>query len=267
MGSPSLEDLPAPKALRSRGVDRAIDLLECLHAARQPLRVGDLARRLQAPRSTVYELVNRFLAAGILETLDQEGRVFFGRTIHFYGTAYLEAHDFSRRARLEVQQLAEATGETAQYCTLHGNKYTVVHCHNGARLFSISGEIGTPVPIPWTASGRLLLDHMTEAEIADFVPAEDFQLPGGRRLPPAQFYAEVSRARADGFCITRGLIDDFSCCMAAPVRDGAGVAAGCMCLVVPGEPREETLLVSCLLESASRLALHVPVSPRFVKDG
>ena len=266
LGSLSCLDVPSAPGIRSRGIDRAIDLLECLRLAREPLRIGELARRLKAPRSTVYELVNRFLAVGILEMLDPDGRVFFGRTIHFYGTAYLEAHDFSRRAQAEVQLLAETTGETAQFCTLHGNKYTVVHCHSGTRLFRISGDIGAPVPIPWTASGRLLLDHMTEAEIARFVPAEDFRLPRGCIITPAQFHGEARRARADGFCISRGLVDDFSCCMAAPVRDNTGVTIGCVCLVVPGEPSGEALLLSQLMKSADRLSQHVLIAPRPAAD-
>jgi DNA-binding IclR family transcriptional regulator len=240
--------------LRSRGIDRAIELLNCLLEARQPLRIGDLSRRLKAPRSTIYELVNRFLDAGILEMVDGDGRVFFGRTVHFYGTAYLEVHDFSRRARAEVQQLAEKTGETAQFCSLHGNKYSVLHAHSGDRLFRISGEIGVPVPIPWTASGRLLLDHLDRDSIMQFVPSEDFRLPDGRWIDPEQFYEEICRARKNGFCITRGLIDNFSCCMAAPVRKDSGVTIGCMCLVVPDGRAADKELLSHLKDSADSLS-------------
>lgn len=244
---------------RARGIDRAIELLECLHEARQPLRIGEIARRLKAPRSTVYELVNRFLQAAILETYDADGRVFFGRTLHFYAADYLGTHGLSRLARDEVIRVAERTGETAQFCMLHGNKYAVVHMQTGKKIFQISSAVGVAVPVPWTASGRLLLDHMTQAEIQDFIPQEDFVLPGGRRIDPAAFYEELCRARRDGYCRTSGLVDDFTDCIAVPVRNADGVALACVCVVSMGRRNDGEIrqLVGILQESTERLSRYL----------
>jgi DNA-binding IclR family transcriptional regulator len=244
---------------RARGIDRAIDLLDCLHAAGHPLRIAEIARRLKAPRSTVYELVNRFLETAILETYGAGGCVFFGRTLHFYAADYLAANGLSRLARDEVIALAEKTGETAQFCMRHGNKYSVVHMQTGTRMFRISTAIGVAVPIPWTASGRLMLDHMTREEIERFVPPEDFVLPSGQPIDIARFYSEVCRARNDGYCITSGLVDDFTHCIATAVRGADGVAAACLCVVIIGERDEaETMrLVNILRQSAARLSAHI----------
>lgn len=258
------------KGGRARGIDRAIELLECLHAARHSLRIGELARRLNAPRSTIYEIVNRLIGAGILETCDADGRVFFGRAVHFYAADYLGSHGLSRLAREEVVRLAETTGETAQYCTLDGNKYTVMHMQTGNRLFRVSSDIGVRVPIPWTASGRLLLDHMSRHEVECFVPAEDFVLPNGRRINAALFFEEVQQARRDGYCMTKGLLDGFASCIAAAVRDGDGVAGGCLCLVVMHDrPVEETThLLDLLRQGAARLSSYVTGSgTRFTVPG
>jgi DNA-binding IclR family transcriptional regulator len=244
---------------RARGIDRAIGLLECLHAAGQPLRIGDIARRLQAPRSTVYELVNRFLETAVLETYDADGRVFFGRTLHFYAADYLGANGLSRLAREEVVAIAAQTGETAQYCMLHGNKYTVVHMQTGTKMFRISTAIGVAVPIPWTASGRLLLDHMTPEEVEHFIPPEDFTLPSGERIDKTRFHAELRRARADGYCITSGLVDDVTHCIAVPVRGTDGIAVACVCVVVVGQrsKAETHRLLDVLRQSAARLSAYV----------
>jgi DNA-binding IclR family transcriptional regulator len=244
---------------RARGIDRAIELLECLHEAGQPLRIGDIARRLKAPRSTVYELVNRFLQAAILETYDADGRVFFGRALHFYAADYLGIHGLSRLGRAEVIRVAERTGETAQFCMLHGNKYAVVHMQTGKKLFQISTAIGVAVPVPWTASGRLLLDHMTPAEIQDFVPPEDFVLPSGRRIDPAIFYEELCRARRDGYCRTSGLVDDFADCIAVPVRNADDVALACICVVTMGRRNDNEIghFVEILQDSAGRLSSYL----------
>lgn len=239
------------EATRARGIDRAIDLLECLHAGREPLRIGDLAKRLNAPRSTVYELVERLTRAGILES--HAGGVFFGRTVHFYAADYLSVHDFSRHAYDAVVRLAETTQQTAQFTTLYGNKYTVEHMHCGSQLFRISADVGVPVPIPWTASGRLLLGHMSRDDIIGFIPPEDFMLPDGRRIDPDAFCQEVVEASSRGCCITRGLVDNFTHCLAASVRDERHVAAGCLCLVVPATSPGQDRLLTLLRESADGL--------------
>ncbi|HTV68653.1 MAG TPA: IclR family transcriptional regulator [Rhizobiaceae bacterium] len=245
--------------VRAKGIDRAIELLECLHSARQPLRIGEIASRLKAPRSTVYALVKRLLNAAILETYDDDGRVFFGRAVHLYAADFLEVHGLSRRAREEVTSIAERTGETAQFCVLYGNKYTVSDMQTGRKIFKISTEIGVRVPIPWTASGRLLLDHMSQEEVERFVPAEDFVLPDGTRIDPERFYSELRRARHDGYCATTGLVDESTHCIAAPVRNANGVAVACVCVVTAGRLNGERKqsLVRVLQESAARLSSYV----------
>lgn len=244
---------------RARGIDRALEILECLHAAQQPLRIGEIARRLTAPRSTIYELVNRLQAACVLESYDTDGRVFFGRAVHFYAADYLAADGLSRLARDEVIRLADQTGEAAQYCMLYGNKYTVVHMQRGRKVFRITSEVGVAVPIPWTASGRLLLGHMTREEIDRFVPADDFVLPSGRQINPDVFHDELTQARRDGFCITTGLVDDFTECIAVPVRNADGIAAACVCFVTierRSEP-DKAQLIDILRSSAKRLSSHL----------
>lgn len=241
---------------RARGIDRAIEVLQCLHTAHEPLRVGEIARRLAAPRSTIYELVNRLLEASILESYDKEGSVFFGRALHFYAVDYLATNGLSRLAREEIIRLAEQTGETAQFSMLHGNKYTVVHMQPGRKVFRIASEVGMAVPIPWTASGRLLVGRMTREEILRFIPQEDFVLASGRRVDPQGFCDEVDAARRDGYCITSGLVDDFSNCLAVPVANSDGVAVACVCFVVMEHKSEADMvrLVEILQASAGRLS-------------
>ena len=124
-------------SVRARGIDRVVQVLEFFRATRQPTTIGDLARRLNAPRSTLYEIVNSLAEAGILEMTDDQGRIYFGSAVYFYADAYLASQPLVRNSRDEVIRLAEVTGETAQLCMLLRNKYTVAHMQPGSRLFRI----------------------------------------------------------------------------------------------------------------------------------
>jgi DNA-binding IclR family transcriptional regulator len=241
---------------RVRGVDRVLDLLKALHSAGKPLRIGELARHLNAPRSTTYNLVNRLLEGGILEIYDDHSRVFFGRTLHFYGADYLNNHRLSRLASEEVAALARLTGQTSQFCTLNGNKFTVLHMKTGQAFFKISSDVGRDMPIPWTASGRLLVDHLTAEAIKAFIPAEDFVLPDGHSLDADQFCHEVAQAHAQNFFTTSGLVDDFADCLAVPVRGKTGITLGCMCLIIPRDRAldDRSRWEDALKDSGKRLA-------------
>jgi len=97
---------------------------------------------------------------------------------------------------------------------------------------------------------------MNATEILDFIPKEDFQLPDGRVVDAKSFVADIARARAEGSCMTNGLSDRFTCCLAAPIRDRRGIAVATLCFIVPidSSPERKRELLDRLVESARELS-------------
>lgn len=251
---------------RRRGIDRVIILLDALLKHRAPMRVGDIAKMIDAPRSTTYEIVNSLLEAEMLENVGSDGHVYFGRAMHLFGWAYGHHNAHYRRIIETMERLAAETGETVQVCGLRGNKYIVFDCRDSPGPFRISSDVGVEVPIPWTASGRLLLSHMSNDEIRSMVQAEDYRLPDGRVISEGDFLADVAKARRDGFSETFGLADRFTWCIAAPIRDSAGVATRTLCFVLPidtPEPRRNELFA--MLRERARLISLSDTGPSQVK--
>lgn len=241
---------------RTRGLDRAFEILEFLRTKRQPMRPNEIAVEIGAPRSSVYELINLLLRHGMLDYQGGDGRVFLGRKLYFLGTAYADQFDLMRESEDLLARLAEETRETAQMCLLEGNKYTVAMMREGVRAFRISSNIGELVPIPWTASGRLLVAHLTDAEIVDFIPAADFILPSGERLDPPRFIAEVRQATVDGFFTFNSEVETFTHCFAVPVHQADGQCVATLCLVTPKEDglRNRQAYLNSLLAAAHELS-------------
>lgn len=220
---------------RMRGLDRAFEILDFLRSKREPMRPNEIALAIGAPRSSVYELVNLLLRQSVLEYRGDDGRVFLGRRLHFLGTAYAEQFDLTREADTLLVHLAEETRETAQMCLLEGNKYTVALMKEGVRPFRISSNIGEAVPLPWTASGRLLVSHLSDEEILDFIPEEDFILPDGSRLDPAFYISQVREATRVGYFTFNSAVETFTHCFAVPVYKANGECMATLCLVAPKE--------------------------------
>lgn len=232
-------------------------LLEALRQQRTPMRVGDIAKMIDAPRSTTYEIVNCLLEAEMLETVGAGGHVYFGRAMHLFGWAYSHHNAHYRRIIESMERMAADTGETVQVCGLRGNKYIVFDCRDSAGPFRISSDVGVEVPIPWTASGRLLLGHLSDDEVRSLVPPDDYRLPDGRIISEAEFLADIAAARRQNYSETSGLADRFTWCMAAPIRDGKGIATRTLCLVLPIDTpeRRRAELLDLLHERARGVSL------------
>ncbi len=243
-------------AKRARGLDRAFEILEFLRQKRQPMRPNEIAVEIGAPRSSVYELVNLLLGHRMLEYQGGDGRVFLGRKLYFLGSAYFDQFDLMRESEQMLAQLAQETRETAQMCLLEGNKYTVAMMREGARTFRISSNVGELVPIPWTASGRLLVSHLSDAEIGTLIPPEDFILPNGSLLETARFIAEVRQATLDGYFTFNSQVEDFTRCFAVPVHQAGGQCVATLCLVTPKDDgiRNRQAYLASLLAAAREIS-------------
>ena len=218
---------------RRRGIDRVIEILEFLYDHDKPARPNQIARAVDAPRSTVYEVVNRLLEARLIEPFDNEGRLFLGRRLHYFGTSYIKHYDLMREADLMLRELSEQTNATSQLCVMELSKYIVAQMRHGGQQFRISTDIGRPVPLPWTASGPLLVSDLADQEILRLIPDADFTLPDGRRIDPASFLRNVRQARRRGIARQNGLVDAFIHCLAAPLLDVGGRCIATLCLVIP----------------------------------
>lgn len=241
---------------RTRGLDRAFEILEFLRVKRQPMRPNEIASEIGAPRSSIYELINLLLSHGMLDYQGGDGRVYLGRRLYFLGTAYAEQFDLMRECDRMLIRLAEETRETAQMCLLEGRKYTVAMMREGIRPFRISSNIGELVSIPWTASGRLLVSHMSDSQILDLIPPDDFVLPNGRRMEPSEFIGQVRNAARDGYFTFNSEVENFTHCFAVPIHQADGACIATLCLVAPREDglRNRETYLDSLLRAAGEIS-------------
>jgi len=242
---------------REKGLTRVLQILQFLHTTQRAIGIGDLAKGVNAPRSTTYTLVRSLVDAGLLELAGDGNRVYFGKKLYLYGMDYVRGNDLLRRGRQEVDNLSRETGETSELCMLQSGRYTIVHSSPGTRPFRISSATGLQIPLPWTASGRLLLAGFERAVIESMVSEDDLVLPDGRKLKLDDFIADIAVAETTGYCVTSGLVDAYTKCLAAPVLSVSGKVEATMCLVVPIDTSKEKTgeLITLLRERARKLSI------------
>lgn len=243
---------------RERGIDRVLKLFAYLNGAGRPVRLADLPKALGAPRSTIYELVGTLGQSGLLEVTGDDNKVYFGRAMYLYGISYFRENDLVRRGSAEVDALSTLTGESSELCMLNRNRQAIVHAHPGSRPMRISSEVGAQIPLPWTASGRLLLSHLSREEIHSLIQPEDLILPDRRVVDIDAFIDDCFAARGTDLVVTRGLINSFAQCLAAPIRGVNGDVQATICFVLPIDATDDHRVVmqDHLIASSRKLSLH-----------
>ena len=128
---------------------------------------------------------------------------------------------------------------------------------NSARLFRIGSDIGVLVPIPWTASGRLFVAHMTLEELTAFIPPEDFSMQDGQRHRPRNISSRSeggARARHLHHRRARRRLRDMH--RSAGRCDPGGKCVACICFIVSSSSGRDRIeeLTGLLVELARKVS-------------
>jgi len=221
---------------RTSGVDRTLQILDMLSGRGAPASAYDIAKTIGAPLSTIYSLVDELTERGMLTRPDDK-LVWLGPRLMRYGLAYESGMDLFSEAKHEMNRLARLLGETIQVCYRDDGDMVVAAMADGDGHFRISSDVGARVPLNWTASGRLLVGHLSDAErLAIFREISQPSHTGLAETDPRK----LARQAADDFrarlAVQLGASEFAVACIASPIRDAAGACVLTISVVL-AEPK------------------------------
>src|SRR5919202_5082685 len=91
---------------------RTLDLFEAFAAARGPLSLTELSRRIGAPISSCHALVRTLQSRGYVYVLDERKRIYPTKRLAALGQAFARYDPVLDRVSPILNRLAAATGET-----------------------------------------------------------------------------------------------------------------------------------------------------------
>ena len=223
----------AKRRSRTNGAQRAFQIIECLVEIGKPATAYQVAKALGAPLSTVYESIGLLEKLEILSRVGGEGKVYLGPRLYFYGLSYLKGLDTDFEYRRAAAELCRQSGDNTQVFLRDGDYVVVSVMFEGQDPYHISTRVGSRVPLTWTASGRLFLGAMSEAERREVISRAKSSPHGRAVIDPGRLEAECLEAWEKGYCIQIAESDFAVACIAAPVVDPSGGCAATICLVIP----------------------------------
>lgn len=152
-----------------RSVERTIDVLELLAAPGRALLLTEIAREVGAPKSTTLDILRTLVARGLL-ALDPRTKTYrVGLGLSRFAPERTPGLDVGAMAKPHLEALALETRETAYVTVLEGDAIYYTAKVDSPQPVRYIAQVGMRRPLHATASGKLALASMTDAEVASYV--------------------------------------------------------------------------------------------------
>lgn len=140
-------------------------ILALLSASDVPVSATRIQRELGLPRSSTYHLLRELEDSGFVVHLSQTRTYGLGLASYRMAQAYTTQQPLVRLATAPLARIAELAGGSAHLTRLAGAETVYLHEVRAPGAVSLVTEVGVRLPSLSTASGRIMLAHLPEAEL------------------------------------------------------------------------------------------------------
>lgn len=251
------EDTSRNKTIRA--VDTTFRILEALKE-HNGMRVTELAEELSMPKSSVHRH---------LSTLHQREYVAREGDVFHIGLRFL-AMGFHAQTRQEgyelvttkVSQVAEETGERAQFLVEEHGKAVYLHREFGHHAVRINLKIGERIPLHAISPGKAILSQWPDSRVENYL--ENYPLiefTDRTITDPAKLWEEIETIRERGFSVNREEFVDEICSVGVAISSPAENVLGAISVSGPTHrmsgPRFETEIPELLMGTAHEIELNL----------
>lgn len=143
---------------------KALKILECFSIETKELRLTDIAKMLDMPKSTASNLIYTMESMGYIEQNKDNGKFKLGTKLFILGKAFEYHTDIIEIARPYMEKLRNKFNENIQLSMPYDENGIVEGiCVEKAREFntvSVNSRVGGKIPLHCTASRKLFLSSM-----------------------------------------------------------------------------------------------------------
>lgn len=142
----------------------ALRILTLLSLSDAPLSAARIQRELDLPRSSTYHLLRELEASGFVVHLNNPGTYGLGLAAYRMSAAYTTQQPLVRLAAKDLEAIAAFVGGSTHLSRMAGSEIVYLHEARAPKAVSLVTEVGVRLPALSTASGRIMVAHLPEAE-------------------------------------------------------------------------------------------------------
>lgn len=249
-------------------------LLKAFLSREKEIGVSELARRLGLGKSTVHRLLTTLVAEGLVEKNHETGAYRLGLVMFELGEAVRVHMDLHAAVGPVLAALREETHEGCQVGVLDGHEVVYVDRLESSQTLRLFNETGRRVPVHTTSSGKVLLAHLSEEELARVLEAASplAQMTPRSVTDPEVLREELTRIRARGWAEAVEEREVGVASIAAPIRDASGRVVAAVSIGAPAArmgAQQRRRLAEVVMEAGEAASRRLGWSPetRHLREG
>jgi len=204
----------------TRAVQRVLSLLSAFSESRPRWSLTELSAEVGLSKATAHRMLGVLEQEGFVVRPSGSADFQLGPEMIVLGVVALKAVDVRAVARLELQFLAETTGEDVSLESLVGTEVVILDEERGRGLMGLGTEVGTRWPAHATATGKVLL---AGAESPMTEPVDGLHAMTAHTITSWDTWTEtLSEVREKGYATNIEELEYGFHSVAAPILDREG---------------------------------------------
>jgi len=233
---------------------RVLQILDLLTGSEEAMRLADISRALQIPKSTLLPILQTMVESRYL-TKDSADRYLPGIALVGASAAAGTLHSPGKFIKTSLKELVEVFQETCYYGVLDGNRVLYLEKVDSPQPLRMLTAIGHRLPAYATGLGKALLMDHTQSQLERLYPQGLAPLTEKTIRDIPALADQLAQAREEGYAWEIEESTDHIRCFAVPVRKN-GAVAGAVSMAIPlfrYKEEDKEGIISALQRTAQRL--------------
>ncbi|MBK5216896.1 MAG: helix-turn-helix domain-containing protein [Propionibacteriales bacterium] len=239
-------EAPEKSSAHVQSLVRGLAVIRVFDADNAHLTLSEVARRADLTRATARRVLHTLLDLGYVAS---DGKNFSLRPkILELGYAYLSSMSLPAVAQPHLEELTKAAHESSSVAVLDGSDIAYVARVAKQRIMTVAISVGTRFPAYATSMGRVILAHLTPAELDQYLESTELRQVTPHTITDREgLLAELGRIREQGWALVDQELEEGLRSIAAPIHDQSGHVVAALNLSASSRRGEVNEVVEHLL--------------------
>ena len=212
---------------------KAMQVLQVICEAAEPLSLDQLVREAGLPKTTVFRYLKTLGSTGLIEHVAETDRYRPGLGLWRLSQASGPHEALKRICKPYMKRLRQRFNETINLGVLSGGEVLYLDVLESERSLRMQSTIGSTDLLHCTALGKVLLAFSTPERRATLILKTLPARTPNTITDHTTLVEQLGIIRTTGYAIETGENEEGSYCLAAPICDGRNVAIAALSLSAP----------------------------------
>jgi DNA-binding IclR family transcriptional regulator len=240
---------------RVQSIERACALIAVL-ALKADMPLGRLSEAVDLHPATARRLLTTLESVGYVHQDAESRRYRLGPMLIYLGKKAAQQSPLHQIARIEIERLVALSGETVYTAVLDGNDVLYVDVVESTQSIRMSTHAGDRCPAYSTATGRVLLGYLPDAQLDGYLSQRFEQQTPWTETSPDRLRAVIQQVRATGVGVSVDEQEEGVTSIAAPITADEDTAIAAIAVAGPSyrlTSERVARLIPVLIESAANI--------------